>query len=446
MQYVKLLESLFRLKRNEKKSRKQIEKLQDRKLQELILFAFHNSEYYQEIFTKAGINEENIRQKSIKDFPTIDKSDFIENFDRLITVKDVTQESMRHFDAQETERKELFKGKYHLIHSSGSTGLPAYFLYDEKAWNTMLAGIIRAALWDMSWLEIIKFLIEKPRIMYLAATDGRYGGAMAVGDGVDGVRMEQMHLDVQSPLRKWIEKVNAFKPNILIGYPSAIKILGEQVEKKKLSVDIGRVITCGEPLHQNLETWFQEVFQCETVNVYGASESVALGAGISGTEGICLFDDLNLIEVENEKIYLTCLYNYVQPIIRYCISDELEFLEQKNRKNAFTWVKTILGRNEDLMWFTDEDGNQDFLHPLSIEGICVLGLRDYQFRKLDCKTFEMIAEIDVDGDRTAIEKEVKSKVEKILKEKRLSYVSFRVKFVDCIYPDTTTGKKKLILT
>lgn len=48
--------------------------------------------------------------------------------------------------------------------------------------------------------EIIRLLVQKPRIMYIAATDGRYGGAMAVGDGI-GAR--QMQLNVNTPLEEW---------------------------------------------------------------------------------------------------------------------------------------------------------------------------------------------------------------------------------------------------
>ena len=62
---------------------------------------------------------------------------------------------------------------------------PGYFVYDEDAWNQMLLGIIRAALWDMSMPQILRLLIKRPRIVYIAATDGRYGGAMAVGDGIE---------------------------------------------------------------------------------------------------------------------------------------------------------------------------------------------------------------------------------------------------------------------
>ena len=90
------------------------------------------------------------------------------------------------FDNNKNKYKKTFKKKYHIVHSSGSTGKPAYFVYDNKAWESMLIGVIRAALWDMSMPQILKYLFKKPRILYIAATDGRYGGAMAEAeDGND---------------------------------------------------------------------------------------------------------------------------------------------------------------------------------------------------------------------------------------------------------------------
>lgn len=59
-----------------------------------------------------------------------------------------------------------------------STGKPCYFLYDEAAWHTMLLGIIRGALWGMGMPQILKLLLGRHRVMYIAAANGRYGGAM----------------------------------------------------------------------------------------------------------------------------------------------------------------------------------------------------------------------------------------------------------------------------
>ncbi|MFR1479055.1 MAG: AMP-binding protein, partial [Hydrogeniiclostridium mannosilyticum] len=230
---------------------------------------------------------------------------------------------MREFDANVETDRNPYLGKYHVVHSSGSTGTPCYFLYDETAWGQMLLGIIRGALWNMSMSQILRLLVGRPRILYIAATDGRYGGAMAVGDGSDGVRARQMHLDIKTPLTEWVETVRTFKPNIIIGYPSAIKILAELVERGDVSPHISRVISCGEPLSPGLRDYLEKTFSCTVVNIYGASESLSLGVETGREDGMLLFDDLNVIEVENGVMYLTCLYNFAQPLIRYRITDHL---------------------------------------------------------------------------------------------------------------------------
>lgn len=144
--------------------------------------------------------------------------------------------------------KKLFRGKYHVVHSSGSTGVPRFFVYDTSAWDNMLLGIIRGALWDMTMPQILKLLSGGLQILYIAATDGRYGGAMAVGDGTRGVGAEQRFLDGKTPLSEWVQTIREFQPDIIIGYPSAVKILGEMVESSQGSVNACRIISCGEPL------------------------------------------------------------------------------------------------------------------------------------------------------------------------------------------------------
>lgn len=198
----------------------------------------------------------------------------MEHFDELVVPQDLCLRELREFDAVVSADRKPYKGKYHVVHSSGSTGKPGYFVYDEAAWNSMLLGMIRAALWNMSMPRILSLLAKRPRIVYIAATNGRYGGAMAVGDGIDGVGAKQMYLDIKTPLNEWIRQIKAFRPNIIIGYPSAIKILAELVEKGNVEVNAVRVISCGEPLGASLRNYLEKSFRAEVVNFYGASESL----------------------------------------------------------------------------------------------------------------------------------------------------------------------------
>lgn len=445
MNYFNLLWNLYQLKRNTGMRREQLITLQEKKLRELLVYAYDNSTYYHRVFEEAGITRKQIPLMPLSAFPVLDKQLLMEHFNELVTVSDLKQEDLRRFDREESTEQKKFKDEYHVVHSSGSTGTPGYFVYDEAAWSQMLLGIIRAALWDMTMPQILKLLWKGPRIVYIAATDGRYGGAMAVGDGIEGVHADQLFLDVKTPLAAWIRQIKEFKPNMVIGYPSAIKILGELVEKGEVSVDIFRIVSCGEPLGASLRNYLETIFEADVVNIYGASESLALGVETSHAEGMYLFDDLNYIEVDNGVMYLTSLYNYVQPLIRYRISDQLNLREPEDGSPyPFTLAGNIMGRNEDMMC-EDGRGNRDFLHPLVIEGFCLDGLLDYQFRQLDSHSFEMLAEVSDTGKIKEIREEMMKQMALLLKEKSLEYVRFSIRFVGEIRPDQRTGKKRLIV-
>lgn len=447
MNYIRTIFDLWQLKRNERKTVEEISSLQTKKLKRLLHYAYEHSTYYRNSFERAGITAEMIDSTPLSAFPVIDKSVLMSQFEEMITVPDLTQEEIRSFDEQETTVGKLFRDKYHIVHSSGSTGIPQYFVYDESAWNSMLLGIVRGALWNMTIPEILGFLMRDLRIAYIAATDGRYGGAMAVGDGVKGIGAKQMYLDINTPLEEWIHTIRTFQPNMIIGYPSAVKILAELVEKDNLDLKVLRTITCGEPLGASLRKYLEDVFGAEVINFYGASESLSLGAESNPKEGMLLFDDMNVIEIENGIMYLTCLYNFVQPLIRYRLSDQLTLqTPSPDGRYPFTCAIGLLGRNEDILWFQDGNGKQEFLHPLTVEGFCIEGLRDYQFRQISPDTFEMLAEVPESDLQETVESEVLRQMRDILREKGLDYVQFYVKFIPKILPDPGTGKKRLILT
>lgn len=443
MNVFRTLAELSALQGNARMTRAQMRAIQDKKLRALLRHTWDHSAYYRGSFKAAGIARDELDTLPLSAFPSIDKAALLEHFDEIVTVPVLRQRDLRAFDEGTAADRTPYLGQYHVVHSSGSTWTPGYFVYDEAAWRAMLLGIIRGALWNMRMPQIVGLLAGRPRILYIAATDGRYGGAMAVGDGIDGVGARQMHIDINSPLAEWIARIREFRPNIVIGYPSAIKILAELARDGRVPVRLARVISCGEPLGAGLRAFFEASFCCPVVNIYGASESLALGVETGAEDGMLLFDDLNAVEVEGGAMYLTCLYNFAQPLIRYRLSDRLT-LKAPMPGSPFTRAEILLGRSEDMLWFEDEAGNRDFLHPLAVEGFCVEGLRDYQFRQSAPDAFEMLAEAD-EARKPAIAAQMRLSMNAILREKRLSHVRFRVRFVDAIAPDPRTGRKPLIV-
>ena len=147
--YIKILVALYRLKRQAKLSARKMRALQEKKLRTMLHYAWGNSVYYRRTFEAAGITEEQLDELPLSCFPTMDKKLFLEHFDELVVPQDLRLCEVREFDAAENADRKPYKGKYHVVHSSGSTGKPGYFVYDEEAWNSMLVGMLRAALWNI---------------------------------------------------------------------------------------------------------------------------------------------------------------------------------------------------------------------------------------------------------------------------------------------------------
>lgn len=167
MNYLKTLLDLYRFKKQAKLSVKQMRALQEKKLRQMLHYALEHSSYYKKTFEAAGIKEEQLDELPLSCFPTIDKKIFLEHFDEIVVPKDLHQRELREFDAAESGNRKIYKGKYHVVHSSGSTGKPGYFVYDELAWNNMLLGMLRAALWNMSMFQILALLANRPKLSIL---------------------------------------------------------------------------------------------------------------------------------------------------------------------------------------------------------------------------------------------------------------------------------------
>lgn len=264
----------------------------------------------------------------------------------------------------------LYKARSNIRKSGAET--------EETRQDRLLVGSIRAALSDMTTLQVVKLLLSGPRIVYLGPS-GPDSSAGLAAEAAAKLRLTYLALDIKQPLSDWLTAIRKFKPTIVIGYPSAIKILGELVEGGQIKSDISRVITWGEPLSVGLRSYVERIFGADVV------------------------------------------------------------------QHPLSKVESMVGKSEDLLWFEDENGIRDFLHPLTLEGFCVVGLNAYQFRQVNATEFIVLAETAEQSGQQEIQTELCQKIRMVLEEKRLSYVKFTISFTDYISPDAVTGRKRLVV-
>ena len=178
-------------------------------------------------------------------------------------------------------------------------------------------------------------------------------------------------------------------------------------------------------------------------NLYGLAECVVLGAGKDAYDGIYLMDDLGIIEIQDDCILLTNLFNKTQPLIRYRVPDIFIKKEDDRKLLPFTLVDAIVGRNESLLWLRNDMGELDFIHPIVISEIYTNGLDKLQIVVHDESYFELLVVIR-DVPKQIVVSKLKEIVNKILEEKKFTSVKYTIKVVDSLEIDKKTGKFQLI--
>lgn len=431
---------LYRLLRNRHISRPELLNYQDIQLRKLLHHAYRNCPYYAERFRAAGFSEKDMDCLPITALPTMSKADLIENYDRIITLPSITQETLRRHDA--APKKGILPRGCKVVHSSGSTALPTFFLYGKEDWQWVVAGAARMVLTSLPIRQMLKILTGPRRILYTAVSNGSFGGVTLVESVARFFHAKLQKLDVSEPVTAWKQALQN-NPNVLVGYPSSLELLMEMALEEKLPFKAELSISAGEPLSPALHTYLQKSMGCRVVNLYACSESLILGT--EQDDGFILFDDLNLIEVIDGVMYLTSLYNFAQPIIRYRLSDSVELLPPDD-SSPFSRCRIRGCREEEILRFRDDSGNQDFLHPLLFEDFCIPGLLDYQLRQTSPSHFNLVYVTAKEADAAAIGQILHKETEKILRQHTLQFVTFRIAHTDAILPDPRTGKKKLAIT
>lgn len=123
----RLFRNLRRLEGNADLDRKEIEALRERKFRALLRHAWEHTEFYPRYYTEHGIDRQDLDTIPIEELPSIDKETYVETFDALSTDDALTREAIDRF-VETHDRDARFRGEYTVVHTSGTTGEPTYFV------------------------------------------------------------------------------------------------------------------------------------------------------------------------------------------------------------------------------------------------------------------------------------------------------------------------------
>ena len=173
-------------------------------------------------------------------------------------------------------------------------------------------------------------------------------------------------LSARSSLRKQIEQITRSKPKVILGYPSSLWILANELREREIQgIDIETIYTSGELLDENTRRRFREVFGGDTYDGYGAIEVGGVCTECVNHSGYHIWADSIIVEIvrdgevlspgEEGEIVVTNLSNHAMPFIRYNLRDlGLMLTEKPSCGNHLPLMKITSGRPQYVTQLSDD--------------------------------------------------------------------------------------------
>ncbi len=210
-----LLYDLGQLRRHERWSRAQLETYQTESLHRLREYAYGHSPFYQ------GFHQ-GLYDRPLSELPVLTKAMMMEHFDELVTDRTLHLEQVRAFAAQ-GQAAELYQGRYWVNATSGSSGHPGIFLFNQREWIAVLASFARSQEWSGVHID----LTHRQRMATVASISPWHMSSQ-VGAAVKSWWRPSLRLPASQPLSRMVEQLNDWQPEVLIAYASMISILAEE--------------------------------------------------------------------------------------------------------------------------------------------------------------------------------------------------------------------------
>jgi phenylacetate-coenzyme A ligase PaaK-like adenylate-forming protein len=197
-------------------------------------------------------------------------------------------------------------------------------------------------------------------------------------------------LGVTMPIPRLVEALNAFQPELMLAYPSVGALLAEEQLRGRLRISPTGITTTSELCTPQMAERMAEAFGVRPDQMYGTTEG-AWATSCEQRGAMHLFEDLSIFEnVDDEgqpvpdgergsRLLVTNLYNRVQPMIRFEVSD-LVTLESEPCACGRTTrrMTSVDGRADDVLYLAGHHGRVP-VHPLQFDVVTAdRAVREFQ--------------------------------------------------------------------
>jgi phenylacetate-CoA ligase len=435
-----LLLTLGKLRRRERWLRPQLEAYQAESLRQLREYAYARSPFYQRF-------HKGLTDRPLQELPVLTKSTMMEHFDDIITDRSIRLADVRAYVANDQTGR-LFLNRYLVNATSGSSGHPGIFLFDQVEWQTILASFARGH----EWAGVKVTLTHRMKMASIASLSPWHMSAQ-VGASLKSWWMPTLRLAASDLPAEIVQSLNAWQPEMLVTYASMARILADEQIAERLRIQPHMVYTSSEVLTEETRRRVHAAWGHEPFNQYASTETANIASECKEGRRLHLYEDLVVVEVVDEqyqpvplgscgaRLLVTTLFSRTQPLIRYELNDRIRLApEPCSCGRSFALVESIQGRSEDLLFLPAIAGGDIPVQPLVFSRVMdITSISGWQIIQ-DADGLTVLVSGAQDGFMDQI---LMDKLAQALMEQGVRIPHISVQRVDTI-PKTAAGKAPLI--
>ncbi|MEA4898238.1 phenylacetate--CoA ligase family protein [Bacillota bacterium Meth-B3] len=342
--------------------------LQKERLLILVDYARQHSPYLREKYRDIPVCPD------LEDIPVMLRQEAMPRLDSWVCDPEITAGKLDDYLANldESSVSQPFLGRYRVLTTSGTTGIPLRMVRDDRH------NLIHSALLSQRLIGGGKArnssvpMTPFPRMAGVLAGGGYHSTYLsylrtkkAYEDAGRGGDIIPLFVDMSTD--EMVARLNDFQPAFLSGYPSNIRLLASRKRSGKLTISPGLIACSAEHLSREDIHYIEESFGCPVLNNYCSTEGGEV-AMLCSENHMHVNTDWVIVEpvdqdmrpvppgMESSGLLMTNLANLVQPVIRYYVSDQIVLGDAPCACGSPFPTIEIEGRKEDILSFRDDEG------------------------------------------------------------------------------------------
>jgi phenylacetate-coenzyme A ligase PaaK-like adenylate-forming protein len=376
-------DAIGRAMRGERLPPAALAELQERKWRELVRHAAARSPFYRKLYESVDVEH-----VALSALPPVTKPQIQAAFDEVVTDPRLRLAGVQAYCQTGADATSWYLDGFAVMMSSGTSGQRGYYVMDGPA----MADAIAQGFRQSSRSPAAGGAPGPQRIaavMLIEACDAAGLLMRLIPESLGPKKL----IDLRQDFSRVVDELNDFQPTLLSSFPYMLRMLGAAAEEGRLRIRPTRITSSGDVLTDSDRAFIRRALGIDPHDYYCSTEAPYIAWECDTHDGLHVNADYVIIESADaqgrpappgslgDKLFMTNLSNRAMPLVRYEMSDQVEFLSGPCRCGCLLpRIRKVAGRVEHILSLPAVGGGSAALIPEHIDDFVggLGGLANYQ--------------------------------------------------------------------